>query len=81
MLDAAGRNTPDWANSAMRMASAFLPGTGTMDSMRLGREAAGHFDQGRWGSGLETMGDAILAPVNDAMFLLPGGGYVKAMPK
>lgn len=61
--------------------AAMLPGTGAMDSMRLSREAVGHFGEGRWGSGLETMGDAILAPVNDAFFLLPGGGYVKAIPK
>lgn len=81
MVDMAAGELPSWAGPAMGLASTFLPGPGLDDSLRLGREAGGHFREGNWGSGLEALGDGILAPVNDAMFLMPGGGFVKALPK
>lgn len=81
MADTINGNLPDTAHKLMGLVGPMLPGYSTMDSLRLADEAGGHFREGRWGSGLETMGDAILAPVNDAFFLLPGGGFVKAPPK
>ncbi len=52
-----------------------------MDSMRLGSEAGRAWSEGDYPAALGRMGDAVLAPVNDAFFLLPGGGFVKALPK
>jgi hypothetical protein len=72
---------PPWLDEAAGHVSRLLPGVGVLDSMRLASDSGGHFREGRYGSGLEAAGQAMLAPVNEAFWFVPGGGIVKKVAR
>lgn len=72
---------PPWLDEAAGYVSRMLPGVGVLDSMQLASEAGRQFREGHYASGLERTSDAMMAPVNEVFWFVPGGGIVKKVAR
>lgn len=77
MVDALA-NAPEWAHEAAGMVNPMLPGYGTMESLRMGRQAGRDFNLGNYADALGNFANALDAPFNDVMWLIPETGAYRA---
>lgn len=75
-------SAPEEIQDIAELVSSFLPGRRALDSVRMGNEAGRLWRDGRHGRALVTMGDAILAPLEELAWFVPGVGRMagRAIP-
>lgn len=70
-MDRLDKSAPKEVHEAADFVASNLPGYYVMDSMRLGREAGGLWNQGNYGDALIKYSDALERPLNEAFFFIP----------
>lgn len=78
-MDKINKAAPKEVHDLAAFLAPMFPGYSVMDSMRLGREAAGLWRMGDYPGSIDRFADAMAAPAGELYFLLPGSK--KAIPK
>jgi len=77
----AQKRIPPSVDEAAGMVASYMPGYSVFEAMQLGADSGRHWREGDYGDSLISMGEAISAPLGEAVWLIPGGGLVKRPPK
>lgn len=71
------RSVPQPVDDVAGMVAPYLLGSATANSIALGGEAGRHWRDGDYGKSLVRFSDALVAPLDDAFFFIPGFGLVR----